>query len=126
MPLWLHRTNIIVLRSVPEADLPEPAANYIEEPDLTEVTGWPTKYWIVTGDVVTLMDQAARDAVDAAELEVSRDSEASQLDDLEAVLRAFMLIVLDEINILRTDPSTTLPARTAQQLRNSIRNRLGT
>jgi len=124
MPLWLHRTDISILRSVPEADLPEPVGNYIEEPDLAAVTGWPTKYWIITGDVVTLMDQAARDVVDAAELEASRDSEAAQLDNVEAVLRAFMLIVLDEINILRGQHS--LPNRTVQQLRAAIRARLGT
>ena len=68
MPNFLHRTTKAYSPSVSYADLPEPIANYVEEPDLSAVTGQPNKYWIITGDVVTLMDAAARAAVDAAEL----------------------------------------------------------
>ena len=67
MPNWVHRTTKRFTRSVASADLAEPVANYIEDPDLSAVTGFPSKYWIITGDVITLMDQASRDAVDAAE-----------------------------------------------------------
>jgi hypothetical protein len=68
MATLLHRTTKQLLVSVDPNGLPEPIANYIEDPDLSAVTGEPNKYWIITGDVVTLMDQAAQDAVDAAEL----------------------------------------------------------
>ena len=34
-------------------------AEWIYDPDMSAVTGEPSKYWIITGDVITLMDQAA-------------------------------------------------------------------
>jgi len=45
------------------------------------------------------MNQAARDAVDAAVLEASRDSTSAQFDAVEDVLRAFALALLDELNL---------------------------
>lgn len=45
-----------------------PAQDWIINPDMTAVTGFASKYWTITGDTVSLMDQASRDAVDAAEL----------------------------------------------------------
>ena len=66
MANWLHRTTKQELRSVSSASLPEPQANYIENPDLSAVVGWPNRYWLVTGDVVSLVDQATRDSIDAA------------------------------------------------------------
>ncbi|SEO77879.1 hypothetical protein [Nitrosovibrio sp. Nv6] len=141
----LNRTTREFLRSVHEPAYP--AIDWIINPDLSAVVGYASKYWVITGDAVSLMDQAARDAVDAAELVARRDSEASQLTNLEGVLRAFMLIVLDEFNahanktnsmLDAMDASTSLadmktrigqiadyPLRTEEQLRNSIRNRLG-
>lgn len=105
MPLWLHRTDIRLLNSVAEADLLEPVINYIEEPDLSAVVGQPTKYWIVTGDIITLMDQAARDAVDAAidaaELQVQR-AEAISRTDLDITTRETVEALLFEINKLNT------------------------
>ncbi len=49
-----------------------PTAAWILDADLTAVTIsfgvlWATKYWTVSGDSVLLLDQAGRDAVDAAE-----------------------------------------------------------
>jgi len=123
MPTWVHRTTKQVLQSVPFNALPEPQANYIEEPDLSAVSGQPSKYWVITGDVVSLADQATRDAIDAAELEANRDAVAAQLDQTEDVLRAFMLLMLDEINILRNNDG--LSVRTAAQLKTAIRNKLG-
>jgi hypothetical protein len=67
MPSWLHRTNKDFLRSVAEADLPEPSANYIEEPDLSGVAGIPDKCWNIAGDVITEMSAPEKAAVDAAE-----------------------------------------------------------
>jgi len=61
----LHRTTKQYLVSTDPNGLPEPIANYIEEPDLSAVAGQPNKYWTITGDVVTLMSQAEQDAVDA-------------------------------------------------------------
>jgi len=101
MPDWLHRTDRLLLRSVPRSKLPEPEANYIETPDLSAVAGFPSIYWIVTGDIVTLMDQAARDAVDAAALSDELDAVADELTNLRTITRAFAEVVLDEVNVLR-------------------------
>lgn len=141
----LHRATLQFLRSVHEPDYP--VQDWIHSPDLSAVAGFDAKYWVVTGDAVTLMDQASRDAVDVAELVARRDAEAAQLVNLEGVLRAFMLIVLDEFNAHTSkensmrdamDASTSLadmkarigaiadyPIRTEEQLRTAIRNRMG-
>lgn len=141
----LNRTTKEFLRSVHEPIYP--IEDWIINPELSAVEGFDSKYWIITGDAVSLMDQAARDAVDAAGLEARRDSVANQLANVEDVLRAFMLIVLDEFNahaakvnsmLSAMDASTSLadmkarigqitdyPDRTDEQLRTAIRNRLG-
>jgi hypothetical protein len=117
----LHRVtkSYVVSVNTPEFSVGE----WIHNPDLSAVVGFSSKYWVVTGDVVTLMDQAARDAVDAAEVESRRDQVVAQLDQVEDVLRAFMLVVMDEINLLRGQHA--LADRTVAQLRSAIRGKLG-
>ena len=100
-------------------------ANWIHAPDLSAVAGFPNVYWIIIGDVISLMSQTERDAVDAAILETRRDSVAAELDALEGILRAFMKIVLSEINIVRAGLKPSLPARTFTQLKSALRNELG-
>ena len=113
MPRWLHRTTKQELRSVPSAELPEAQANYIEEPDLSAVSGFPSKYWIITGDVVTLMDQAARDAVDAAELTAFFDELANELNDTKERDRAIILALLDVANFLSNQVESIKTAATS-------------
>ena len=142
----LNRATREYLHSVNEPDYP--VQDWIISPDLTAVIGFGSKYWIITGDSVSLMDAGQRDAVDAAELQAQRDSAAGELDQVENILRAFMLIVLDEFNahalkvnsmLGAMDASTSLadmktriaaiadyPARTPEQLTVAIRNKLGT
>lgn len=98
MPNWVHRTTKEFLRSVPLAKLPEPEANYIEEPDLSAVTGFDKKHWTITGDVVSLMSQAERDAVDEAEETARLDAIADEIDAIQTYSRAFAEVVLDEFN----------------------------
>ena len=100
-----------------------PVGDWIINPNMSAVVGYESKYWIITGDVISLMDQTARDAVDAQELSDSRDSIANELDHLEGIMRAFAGVVLDEINTLRTEHS--LPDRTLAQLKTAIRGKLG-
>jgi plasmid stabilization system protein ParE len=123
MPAWIHRTTKQVLRSVPSRKLPEAEANYIQDPDLSAVTGQPVKYWEIAGDVVSLADQATRDAIDAADLIAARDAIAAQIDQQEDLLRAFALLMVDELNILRAEHA--LPDRTIAQLKTAMRNKLG-
>lgn len=102
--------------------------------------------WVV--DHIEEMTQAEKDAVDTAMREQMRDDVIQQVDDLENILRSFMLMVLDEFNnhsqkvnaiLTAVDTAnnfaevkanyaaiTDLPVRTAAQLRSAIRSKLGT
>lgn len=146
MAAVLNRTTKQYLRSVNEPDYP--VQDWIISPDLSAVVGFDSRYWTITGDVVSLMSQAERDAVDAAAVVASRDAAVAQLQQAEDVLRAFMLIVLDDRNLLAARLSSLLdaidgagslaalktsalaienpPQYTEQQLRTAIRNRMGT
>ena len=99
---FLHRTTRQLYISTSPNQLAEVVGNYIEDPDLVAVEGVPSKYWIITGDIVTEMTQVEKDAIDSAELEGSRDSNIqAQIDDLESVFRQFVIMTTSEINILR-------------------------
>lgn len=98
-------------------------ATWIYQPDLSSVVGVLARYWIITGDVVSEMDAAAKVVVDQAILDASRNSLADQFDDQEGVMRAFALANLDEINILRGQHG--LGNRTISQLKSAIRDKLG-
>lgn len=61
--------NRITKEFRPRANTPDfPTAQWIINPDLSAVAGFLPKYWIITGDVVTLMTPAERDAQDDADL----------------------------------------------------------
>ena len=98
MPLYVHRTTFQVLPSTSPASLAEPEANYVQDPDLSPVSGFPARYWSLLGDIFSLVDQAARDAIDAAILVAQRDELANDFDRPETYSRAFALVVLDEFN----------------------------
>jgi hypothetical protein len=107
MPNWLNRNTKRYLKSASFDDLTDDPANYILEPDMSAVEGQPSKYWVITGDVVSLADQATRDAIDAQLLSDNRDRTADEFDDLEGIVRSFALVVLDEINVLRQQFNAT-------------------
>jgi len=123
MPNWLHKTTKQLLHSVCSGELPESKNNYIEEPDLSAVAGQPSKYWTVSGNQVRLMNDTGRAAVDSVELASNRENTLAELDQVEGVLRAFTLVLLDEINVLRAQH--TLPPRTIAQLKSAVRTKLG-
>jgi hypothetical protein len=135
---YLHRTTKQYLQSWSPNDLPEPLVNYIEEPDLSAVAGVPSIYWIITGDVITEMDQAAKDAVDAQDLSDARDAAIqAEIDNLEGVMRQLTKLIVDELNILRQQfnvttgesgqlSDTAFADRTLAQVRTQLRNDLGT
>ena len=53
----------------PSANTPDfPVAEWIINPDLTAVAGQPIKYWIITGDVVTLASPAQQAVIDAVDM----------------------------------------------------------
>ena len=109
MPNYLHRTSKQYLTSRSPADLDEQEANYIQDPDLTAVVGFQSIYWTITGDIVTLMTQGERDAVDAAILAdqiTDEKTQAEAIHDLTSAdsraLRSIVLLLVDELNSLRT------------------------
>jgi len=86
----LNRTSKQYLKSVNTPDFP--VSDWIVDPDLSAVNSFPNKYWVISGDVVSLMDQAARSAVDAAELEAQITAEKTEEKDefdTKRVLKAF-------------------------------------
>lgn len=123
MATVVHRTTKELRRSVNTPDFD--VADWIINPDLSAVRGQPSKYWVITGDSVTLMDQAARDVVDAAEaaaiLAANRAAEKARYDN-ERLIRAVVLVKLDEINAVRA--ASALPARTAAQLKTAIESKI--
>lgn len=122
---YVHRTTKVYLRSVSPSDLSDPLENYIESPDLSNVVGVPSIYWIITGEIITEMSQAEKDAVDAAILANARDSAIQTgIDNLESVMRQLTILMVDEINILRVEHE--LPARTFAQVKAQLRSNLGT
>ena len=122
MANYLHRTTKQYLTSVSPASLQEPEANYIEQPDLSAVAGQPSKYWIITGDVVSLVDQATQDAIDAQEDSDRLDSIASKLDITQDIWKAFAEVMLDQLNTLRAFHG--LPNASLAQLKTAVRNKL--
>ena len=122
MANYLHRTTKQYLTSVSPASLQEPEANYIEQPDLSAVAGQPSKYWIITGDVVSLVDQATQDAIDAQEDSDRLDSIASKLDITQDIWKAFAEVMLDQLNTLRAFHG--LPDASLEQLKTAVRNKL--
>lgn len=138
MPNYLHRTTKQYLQSVSPSSLPEPMGNYIYMPDLSAVAGVPSIYWIITGDIVSEMSQAEKDAVDSAILSGARDSVIeAEIDELESVMRQLTKMIISEINILRQQLNTTTAEaaqltdtnftdRTIAQVKNQLRNDLGT
>ena len=146
----IHRTTLEYRESVNTPEFPEPTWKH--NPDMSGVAGVPHQYWKVPGDWnVTAgpveMTAGEKTAVDLAALTAQRDAAVAQLQHTEDVLRAFMLMVLDELNLHATkmnaildaiDGSTNYatlksrvaavadyPQRTESQLRTTIRDKLG-
>lgn len=140
----LHRATKDYRQSVNTPDYP--IADWIHGPDLSAVVGQPSKYWTITGDVVTLMSQAERDAVDAAEVTAAKDAVADELDRVQTIMRAFAEALLDELN-LHAERTTAIlnavdgasnlatlktavaliadvPTRTLAQLKTAVRGKL--
>ena len=136
MPNYLHRTTKRYLRSVSPASLPEPAENYIFMPDMSAVKDVPNQYWKITGDVISEMSQAGKDAVDINMMKDQRDAAVAEIDNLENVMRAVVKMMVSEINILRQQfnvttgevtqlTTTDFADRTLSQIKNQLRDNLG-
>lgn len=86
-----------------------PDADWIISPQINgqpfRSAGVPTEYVrpraASPSTLVEEMDAAEKAVVDAAQLSANRDNTADQLDQLEDIVRAFGLAMLDEVNVLR-------------------------
>lgn len=101
------------------------SVEWIINPDLSAVQGQPTKYWIITGDVVTLATPAEQividDAIASTRAGRSKEEEKNRFDN-ERLMKAFAELVLDQFNTLRVIEG--LPELTFAQLRTAIRNKI--
>jgi len=121
----LHRTTKQYLQSLNTPDYP--VLDWIINPDLSSVGIFQSRYWIITGDVVTLMDQAGRDVVDAdilAEGEIASKIATKATYMAQRDLKALALIIMDELNILRAFHS--LSDRTPSQIKAAYDNKVDT
>ena len=122
---FVNRTTLARIRSGNDPDYADPP--WLNVPNgsgnETLLDTVPAKYLILTGDVLSEIDGAAKAVVDAALLEASRDSAIAEVDALEGITRALAKLVLSEINLLRAEHG--LAARTLAQLRTAMRNGMG-
>lgn len=151
---WFNPTTLAFRPSV--GDLPSP---WVRNPDMSAVatgTGHgtvftvPPEYWKLagSGDRPEEMTVAEKAAVDSAKVEADRDAIATQIDNLEDIVRAALLVIMDELNDQHTTTTNAIlaaaenatslgdfqtrmnaisdiPTRTAAQFRTAVRNRLG-
>ena len=61
----VHRTTKEYRRSADTGKFP--VEDWIINPDMAAVEDVPSKYWVISGDIVSEMTQAAKDSADAAE-----------------------------------------------------------
>lgn len=103
----LNKLTGQILRSVNEPEYPE--TDWVWSPDLSAfsvVGGYKSKYAVLPAtNPVQIMSQAERDAVDAAEEASRRANIKAQLkdrfDDVQNSDKAIVLMMIDEINLLR-------------------------
>lgn len=144
----INRTTLQFLRSVNDPLYPEPT--WKANPDMSQVAGVDPRFWKwdAVNDRPIPMTAGEQATAIAAALSAARDGAAERLTQAEDITRAFMLLVLDELNAhtakvnaildaidaaaslagLKTAIGllADLPTRTEQQLRTAIRNKLGT
>ena len=105
----------------PSIDLTRcPIIDWIHNPDISAVEGWPIKYWNIVGDVITLMSQAERDAADATEIETNRDAKIAGLSSIP-ILRDTFAEMLQLVNEARA--AAGISTVTTAQFRDNVRNR---
>lgn len=115
-----HRITLAHRTSVNTPDFIDPP--WAHNLDRSPVEGVPTRYHKIAGDVLSVMDAAEQAVVDAALEEARKDGQANQLDSATDLLVAFALVMLDEVNALRSNAG--LSTRTVAQLKTAIKGKL--
>lgn len=117
--IFLHRTKLHVIEFGDTSVFD--SAEWVIDVDLSAVIAWPKRYWVVTGDVVTLSSSADSD-LQTAKIIDAKDTEAEKIEIASSFVGAFALLVLDEINLLRTEAG--LIPRTLAQLKSALRSNM--
>lgn len=144
----VNRTTFEFLASVNTPLFPDPP--WKVNPDMSQVVGVPTYFqkWDAVNDRPIPMTAGEQATVTASRLSTARDATAAQLTSTENIIRALVLLIMDEFNLHSTKESEELadiaaatsladyktrrgirsavPQRTAQQLIDAIRQKLGT
>lgn len=98
----VNRTTKEYLKSVNTPDYP--VSEWIINPVVPDV---PSKYWNISGDTVTEMTQAEKDAVDAAELsqrqQAIRDALKARFDEEDDNTKAMGLLMLQMYQLIRAE-----------------------
>jgi len=99
MATVLNRISKQLIRSANTPDYPEAA--WIIEPDLSAVVGQPLKYWIITGDIISVMSQAEKNTIDAFLLQAEKNAIESESD--RGILKAVISALIKTINLRLPD-----------------------
>lgn len=121
------------------SEVPWPLAECLSWPKLekppADVLADPPHYLVIDGDGVRVAtaeeraaidaaiapEQAAQAAAELAERRAAAKALLKKLDEpTQIALRALIELFVQEINRLRTNPTTTYPAYTAQQVRDAL------
>ena len=100
----LHRTTKELRRSVNEPDYQ--LEDWIHGPDLSAVAGYDSRYWVISGDTVSL---ATGDALAAIEAEVLAEAKAAKIAAIDA--KTSQLIEDGRVTVNGEDISTRLTAQ---------------
>lgn len=84
MSVVLNRVTKQLIRSANTPDYPP--GQWIINPDLSAVDGFDSRYWLITGNIVSLLNQAARDAIDLTNAEAAKDGLVADKPPLLAAL----------------------------------------
>ena len=103
-------------------------SHLLDNPQYTDAYYVPTPSfpewrWVCDPVAKTVTDRGplTQEEIDAAE-DAEKEVTTDRIFVSDEAIKAFALVVLDEINLLRAEHS--LPARTAQQLRDAVKAKL--
>lgn len=117
----VHRVDKHV-RQIHAVDVQHFSDDWIIDADLSAVEGVDPKYWKIVGDAITEMSPVEKAVVDTDELSSRRDKTANAAFRPDSHQRAFALLLIDEINLLREQLG--LAPRTVKQFRKALRQKL--